>query len=98
MTTTPRRPGPSIRRRRVEMVVFLTACVVGVYAFGNAFHDLSGSAVAVSLGWFAVAGVAVLVLVGQMSRVQDDWPRRDPTRARVSIAARLSRVRIERRR
>ena len=99
MTTTPRRPQPSLRRRRVEMVVFLTASAVGVYAFGNAFHDLSGSAVAVSLGWFAVAGVAVFVLVGQMSRVQDAWPRRDPPgKHRVSIAARLSRVRIERRR
>ena len=94
MTTTPRRPQPSLRRRRVEMVVFLTASAVGVYAFGNAFHALSGSAVAVSLGWFAVAGVAVFVLVGQMSRVQDAWPRRDPPRARDSIVRRLRRVRI----
>lgn len=87
MTTTPRRPEPSLRRRRVEMVVFLVASMVGVYAFGNAVHDLSSSAIAISLGWFAVAGVAVFVLVGQMSRVQDAWPRREPP-----ITIRVTRV------
>ena len=79
MTTQHQRPEPSLGRRRVEMAVFVAASIVGVYAFGNAFHDLSASAVAVSLGWFALAGVAVLVLVGQMSRVHDAWPRREPS-------------------
>ena len=100
MMTTPRRPEPSLRHRRMEMVVFLVASIVGVYAFGNAFHELSGSAVAVSLGWFALAGLALFVLVGQMSRVHDAWPRTDPstTARRRGVSSWLRRLRVGRRR
>lgn len=71
------RSGPSLRRRQVEMLVFVVASGVGIYAFGNVFHNIHTPAS--SLPWLALAGVSVLLLTGQMSRVHDAWPRRgDP--------------------
>ena len=72
----PTQSRPSVRRRRGEMAVFIGASTVGTYAIGNAFHDLSGSAAVISLGWFALTGVALLILIAQMSRVHEAWPRR----------------------
>lgn len=68
-------PEPSLQRRWTEMGVFVAASAVGIYAVGNAFSDLFGSAAGISLGWFAIAAIAILVLAAQMGRVHDAWPR-----------------------
>ena len=76
MTNRKRDPvGPSARRRHSEAILFLVASAVGIYALGNAFNGLLGSGGAVALGWFAVAGLAMFVLIAQMGRVHDTWPR-----------------------
>jgi hypothetical protein len=68
--TTPR------RRYGLEALVFLLACIVGIYGLGQGLTGLIVTGQAINLGWLAVAGVAMYVLSVQMARVHDSWPHR----------------------
>jgi hypothetical protein len=68
-TTLPRRSG-------FEALLFLIACVVGIYGLGQGLTGLMTTGQVINLGWLAVAGVAFYVLSAQMARVHDSWPHR----------------------
>ena len=68
------------RTRRLEMLIFLVVCAVGVYAFGSGMRAMTGSGGGVGLAWLAIAGVAMWILFSQMGRVHDSWPRRNAER------------------
>ena len=73
----PQRPAASDGRgRAIERGVFLAVSAVGIYALGTALRGLGEPGGSVSLVWLAVAGVALWILVAQMGRVHDTWPRR----------------------
>lgn len=63
--------------RRMEMLLFLAVCAVGVYACGSGMRTMTGSGGGVGLAWLAIAGVAMWILFSQMGRVHDSWPRRN---------------------
>jgi hypothetical protein len=74
------------RRYGLEALVFLVACVVGIYGLGQGLTGLIVTGQPINLGWLAVAGVAMYVLSVQMARVHDSWPHRpkDPRSPRRS--------------
>jgi hypothetical protein len=80
--STPAGRGVPYRRRRLEMLIFLAVCVVGVYALGQGLRGVFQPGAGIDLGWLAVAGGAFWVLYGQMCRVQEKWPRRPGGRPR----------------
>jgi len=63
-------------RRGLEMLLFLVASAVGIYGLGQALPGLFEPGQGIHLIWFAVTGVAFLILFAQMGRVKDAWPRR----------------------
>jgi hypothetical protein len=62
-----------------EMLLFLTASAIGIYAFGRGLAGFFGHAHPQPL-WLPVAFVCLWVLAKQMGRVQDRWPRRKANR------------------
>jgi hypothetical protein len=68
-TTLPRRSGS-------EALLFLVACIVGIYSLGQGMTGLITTGQAIDLGWLAMTGVAFYVLSAQMARVHDSWPHR----------------------
>lgn len=68
---------PPPRRQRVaELLIFVISSAVGIYALGTGLQGLFDPSAPIGLGWLAVAGLAFFVLVAQMGRVQDTWPRK----------------------
>jgi hypothetical protein len=64
------------RRYGFETLLFLVACVVGIYGLGQGLTGLMTTGETINLGWLAVAGLAFYVLTAQMARVHDSWPHR----------------------
>lgn len=59
-----------------EMLLFIIASVIGIYALGQGLQGVFFPGQEVSLVWLAVAGAAMWVLFAQMARVKDAWPHR----------------------
>jgi hypothetical protein len=67
------------RRGIAELLLFLAASAIGIYAFGRGLAPLFGRRHGDP--WWLPAGFAALwVLAKQMGRIQDRWPRRKPSR------------------
>lgn len=82
----PRRnPEPTTSRPEVEFPVFLLVSALGVYSLGQGLLGLFEAGHRIDLLWLAVTGGAMLILIAQMARVHDTWPRRDSGVARASI-------------
>ena len=70
------------RRRGVaELLLFLGASGIGIFAFGRGLAGFFGQQHA-DPWWLPVGFAALWVLARQMSRIQDRWPRRKPARRR----------------
>lgn len=67
------------RRGIAELLLFLAAAGIGISAFGRGLAGFFGEPHPDPL-WLPVAFAALWVLVRQMGRVQDRWPRRKATR------------------
>jgi hypothetical protein len=64
------------RRRGVaELLLFLAASAIGIYAFGRGLAGFFGYPHA-DPWWLPVGFAALWVLAKQMGRIQDRWPRR----------------------
>ncbi|MDQ6901093.1 MAG: hypothetical protein M3072_16625 [Candidatus Dormibacteraeota bacterium] len=84
MSLPPRRHEPQRRTRALEMMVFLVASAIGVYALGTGLTGLVEPGRGFDLPWLAVASIAIWILFAQMGRVQDAWPRREKAEARLA--------------
>jgi hypothetical protein len=74
------------RRRGVaELLPFLAASGIGIFAFGRGLAGLFGQPHA-DPWWLPVGFAALWVLAKQMSRIQDRWPRRRQARRRPATA------------
>ncbi len=62
--------------RGAEMLLFLAASAIGIYALGRGLAGVFEPGQGISLLWLAVTGVALFVLFAQMGRVHDTWPHR----------------------
>jgi hypothetical protein len=60
----------------LEILLFLGVSAAGIYALGNGLRGMFQPGRGLDLGWLAVTGLAFWILVSQMGRVQDSWPRR----------------------
>ena len=69
------------RRGIAERLLFLAASVIGIYAFGRGLAGFFGNPHP-DPWWLPVGFAALWVLSKQMSRIQDRWPRRKPSRHR----------------
>lgn len=58
------------------MLVFLAVSAAGIYALGNGLRAVFQPGRGIDLGWLAVAGAAMWILISQMGRVHDSWPHR----------------------
>ena len=66
----------SRRGRAVEMLIFLAASGLGIYALGRGLNGVFEPGQGASVLWLSVAAGTIWVLCSQMGRVQDRWPRR----------------------
>ena len=64
------------RVRVFEMLVFVGASGLGIYALGRGLAGLFEPGKGTDLLWLAVLAGAVWILFAQMGRVNDTWPRR----------------------
>jgi hypothetical protein len=71
------RAGRAAGHKAAEMLLFLVASAVGVYSLGQALAGLFEVGKGVNLLWLIVTGVAFMILIAQMGRVHDTWPRRE---------------------
>lgn len=71
----------SHRARVVEMLIFIGASALGIFALGRGLNGLFESGKGVDLLWFLVLAGTIWVLFAQMGRVQDAWPRRPGVKA-----------------
>ena len=62
-----------------ELLLFLAASAIGIYAFGRGLAPFFGRPHG-DPWWLPVGFAALLVLAKQMGRIQDRWPRRKPSR------------------
>ena len=70
------------RRRGVaELLLFLGASGIGIFAFGRGLAGFFGEPHA-DPWWLPVGLAALWVLARQMGRIQDRWPRRKQPRRR----------------
>jgi len=69
------------RRGIAELLLFLGASGIGIFAFGRGLAGFFGQPHA-DPWWLPVGFAALWVLARQMSRIQDRWPRRKPARRR----------------
>lgn len=68
------------RRRGIgELLLFLAAAAIGIYAFGRGLAPVFGRPHG-DPWWLPVGFAALFVLAKQMGRVQDRWPRRKESR------------------
>jgi hypothetical protein len=58
------------------MLLFMAVSAARVYAMGNGLRGIFQPGHGLDLSWLAVTGLAFWILVSQMGRVQDSWPRR----------------------
>lgn len=63
--------------RRLEMLLFLVVCAVGVYALGSGMLTTTGLGGAIDIARLAIVGASIWILFSQMGRVHDSWPRRN---------------------
>ena len=63
------------RRGDAELLLFLAASDIGIYAFGRGLAGFFGYPHA-DPWWLPVGFAALWVLAKQMGRIQDRWPRR----------------------
>lgn len=63
------------RRGIAELLLFLAASAIGIYAFGRGLAGFFGNPHP-DPWWLPVGFAALWVLAKQMARVQDRWPRR----------------------
>jgi hypothetical protein len=73
------------RRGIAELLLFLGAAGIGIFAFGRGLAGFFGEPDA-DPWWLPVGFAALWVLAKQMSRVQDRWPRRKQPRRRPATA------------
>ena len=66
----------SRRARLIEMVVFIGASALGIYALGRSLNGLFEPGKGTDVLWILVLAGTIWVLFAQMGRVQDAWPRR----------------------
>jgi hypothetical protein len=59
----------------VEMLIFVGACGLGIYALGRGLAGLFEPGKGADLLWVAVLAGTIWVLFAQMGRVNDTWPR-----------------------
>ena len=64
------------RIRAVEMLIFVGASGLGIYALGRGLAGFFELGKGTDLLWLAVLAGAVWILFAQMGRVNDTWPRR----------------------
>jgi hypothetical protein len=76
------------RRGIAELLLFVAASGIGIYAFGRGLAGFFGQPHP-DLLWLPVGFAALWVLAKQMGRIQDKWPRRkQPPRRPSTNAAR----------
>jgi hypothetical protein len=75
---------PDARVRAVEMLVFLVVSAIGIYALGRGISGLSEPGKGIDLLWLAISAVTIWILVAQMGRVHDAWPRRGDSDGRLA--------------
>jgi len=70
------------------------ASLAGVYALGQGLAPFYSNTAwnQQALLWLAVAGVALVVLVAQMGRVQDSWPKRKTSASKTLTDTRKERA------
>ena len=83
MTHPPRSGDTPPRTRRLEMLLFLAVCAVGIYALGGGMQAVTGAGSAAGLAWLAIAVGAMWILFAQMGRVHSSWPRRPHSERRL---------------
>jgi len=71
------RAGHATGHKAAEMVLFLVASAVGIYSLGQALAGLFEVGKDINLLWLIATGVAFMILIAQMGRVHDTWPRRE---------------------
>jgi hypothetical protein len=76
MSEQPRKQAPTVERRGAEMLLFLVVSAIGIYALGNGLTGLFEPGKGINLLWLTVSLGAMLLLVSQMGRVHENWPRR----------------------
>jgi hypothetical protein len=74
------------RRGIAELLLFLAASAIGIYAFGRGLAPFFGRSHD-DPWWLPVGFAALLVLAKQMGRIQDRWPRRKQSRRRPAATA-----------
>jgi hypothetical protein len=74
------------RRGIAELLLFVGASGIGIYAFGRGLAGLFGRPHA-DPWWLLVGFAALWVLARQMGRIQDRWPRRKQPRRRPANTA-----------
>jgi|GEM_PF-3533721 hypothetical protein len=85
-------------RQGMEMLLFLVASAISIYALGKGLTGLFEPGKGVDLLWLAVAVAAMKILFAQMGRVHDTWPRRhDSYEQRIQQAVQPSAVPAEER-
>ena len=72
-------------RRGLEMLLFLVVSAIGIYGLGQGLTGLFELGQGIHLIWFAVTGVAFMILFAQMGRVKDTWPRRRDSRIQQTV-------------
>lgn len=78
------------RRRGIgELLLFVAASAIGIYAFGRGLAGFFGNPHADPL-WLPVGFAALWILAKQMGRIQDRWPRRRPGRRPAAAVGRRS--------
>jgi hypothetical protein len=74
------------RRGIAELLLFLAASTIGIYAFGRGLAGLFGNPHP-DPWWLPVGFAALWVLAKQMARIQDRWPRRRQPRRHPAATA-----------
>jgi hypothetical protein len=59
------------------MLLFITVSALGIHALGRGLSGLFEAGKGIDPPWLALSAVTVWILVSQMGRVHDAWPRRN---------------------
>ncbi|HEY5989564.1 MAG TPA: hypothetical protein VIV12_24770 [Streptosporangiaceae bacterium] len=73
------------RRGIAELMLFVTASAIGIFAFGRGLAGFFGMPHSDPL-WLPVGFAALWVLAKQMGRIQDRWPRRRQARRQAATS------------
>lgn len=77
-------------RRGIELMLFVIASVIGIYGLGRGLTGMLAPSQGISLIWLAVTGVAFIVLLAQMGRVHDTWPRKSEKQSQLQTNEQLA--------